>query len=130
MSRLLKLFLPVFLVRFMVLPAYAAIDWRPVDPQELTSRTPVVEKDADAEAIFWNIWFDDSKSGKSIFMHYLRVKIFNARGVESQSRVDLTYINCKKITDNVARTIKPDGSIIELKKKAILERTLIKKGKA
>ena len=129
MIRLLKLLFSAFLIALSGPPAYGAIDWKPVDPAELASRTPVVEKDSDAEAIFWNVWFDDSKSDKSVSTHYLRVKIFTARGVESQSRVDLTYFSGDKITEIVARTIKPDGTIIELKKEAILERTLIKRGK-
>ncbi len=28
-------------------------DWKPIDPAELALKTPTVEKDADAEALFW-----------------------------------------------------------------------------
>ena len=28
-------------------------DWKPIDPSELSAGAPAVERDADAEAIFW-----------------------------------------------------------------------------
>jgi len=30
-------------------------EWRPIQPAELSAKAPVVEPDADAEAIFWEI---------------------------------------------------------------------------
>ena len=30
-----------------------ADDWKPITPMELAQKTSIVEKDADAEAIFW-----------------------------------------------------------------------------
>ncbi len=33
-------------------PALSADDWKPIDPAHLAMKTPMVEKDADAEAIF------------------------------------------------------------------------------
>jgi len=119
----------LFAAMLAAIPVYGQINWRPINPQELALKIPMVDKDADAEAIFWNIWMDDSQPDKTIFRHYLRVKVFTARGVESQSRVDLTHFGKDKITDIFARTIKADGSILDLKKDAILERALIKQGR-
>jgi hypothetical protein len=105
-------------------------DWKPVDPGELTLKTPMVEKDADAEALFWEVKIDDSPEGDLIFNHYIRVKVFTDRGRESQSKIDLPYGELYgsqvKIQDIAARTIKPDGSIVELNKKDIFERTIVK----
>ena len=39
-------------------------DWRPVTPEELASKAPVVEPDADAEAIFWEVKIDASSESK------------------------------------------------------------------
>ena len=108
--------LAVMVVLSCTWTAQAAEDWRPVDTADLASKTPVVEKDADAEALFWEVRLDDAQTDKTVFKHYLRMKIFTARGVESQSRIDLPYEARTKIADVVARTIKPDGTIIELKK--------------
>lgn len=110
--------------------AAAAEDWKAVDPAELALKTPTVEKEADAEGLFWEVRIDDSPDGDLIFTHYLRVKVFTERGRESQSKIDLPFGNFYggevKIKDIAARTIKPDGSIVELKKEDIFERTIVK----
>src|SRR5712691_9969300 len=90
---------------FLILPAltcllacvsFAALaggdDWRPVDPAELASRTPVVEKDADAEVIFWDVSIDDS-SRDLVLNHYVRMKIFNERGKDTHSKVQIPFGN-------------------------------------
>lgn len=106
-----------------------ADDWKPIDPAHLNLKAPVVEKDADAEAIFWEVRVADEDQGseyRTILSHYVRIKVFTERGKESQSKIDLPYLDRYNIKDIAARTIKPDGTIIELKKDAIFERTIIK----
>lgn len=97
-----------------------------MDPADLASKTPVVEKDADAEAIFWEVRIDDSLPDELSLKHYIRVKIFTDRGKASQSNVDLQYSGSTRIKDISARVIKADGTILELKKDDIFERTLVK----
>ena len=121
----------VCVVGFASVPATAAAeDWKPIDPAELALKTPMVEKEADAEGLFWEVRIDDSPDGDLIFTHYLRVKVFTERGRESQSKIDLPFGNLYggeiKIKDIAARTVKPDGSIVELKKEDIFERTIVK----
>jgi hypothetical protein len=121
----------VCLLVFAPMPATAAAeDWKVVDPAELALKTPTVEKEADAEGLFWEVRIDDSPDGDLIFTHYLRVKVFTDRGRESQSKIDLPFGNFYgsevKIKDIAARTIKSDGSIVELKKEDIFERTIVK----
>src|SRR5215218_1398866 len=82
----------LFLLSSVALPARAG-DWKPVDPAELTMKEPVVEKDADAEALFWEVRVDDNPEGDLIFNHYVRVKVFTDRGRESQSKIDLPFGN-------------------------------------
>ncbi|HEU4794935.1 MAG TPA: DUF3857 and transglutaminase domain-containing protein, partial [Pyrinomonadaceae bacterium] len=93
-------------------------------------KSPTVEKEADAEGLFWEVRIDDHPDGDLIFNHYIRVKVFTERGRESQSKIDLEYGKLYgteiKIQDIAARTIKPDGSIVELKKADIFERTIAK----
>ena len=105
-------------------------EWKPIDPAHLTLKSSTVEKDADAEGLFWEVRIDDNAEGDLIFNHYIRVKVFTERGRESQSKVDLLYGKMfgseVKIKDIAARTIKPDGSIVELKKEDIFERTVVK----
>lgn len=108
--------------------ARAADDWQPVGADLLGQNEPLVEKEADAEAIFWQVRLDDENNGdpRSVLSHYIRVKIFNERGAEAQGKVDIPYWNNMSIKDVNARTIKSDGTIIELKKDAVFERTLIR----
>src|ERR1051325_2316520 len=111
-------------------PSSAGDDWRPVDPAHLAMKTPVVEKDADAEAIFWEVRVQDEAEGgdpRTVLSHYIRIKIFTVRGRENHSKVDLIPVTRNtKFKDIAARTIKPDGTIIELQKDAIFEREIVK----
>ena len=126
---LLGLLLCIF-VSFATSIQAAGDDWKPIEPAHLALKSPTIEKDADAEGLFWEVKIDDNPDGDLIFNHYFRVKVFTERGRESQSKVDLIfgklYGGETKINDIAARTIKPDGSIVELKKEDIYERTIVK----
>lgn len=100
-------------------------DWRPIDLSDPTLKKPVVETDADAEAIFWDVQLDDS-SKDLIFSHYVRIKVFTERGRALESKIDITYSGNFRVESIAGRTIKPDGSIIELKKEDIFDRTIVK----
>ena len=100
-------------------------DWRPLDPAELALKTSTVEKDADAEALFWEVRLDDSQLEEFSLKNYIRIKVFTERGKESQSRVDLPFLGSTRIKDIAARVIKPDGSILELKKDDVFEKTIV-----
>lgn len=117
----------VVLCLALLLPVIVPADeWRPIDPAEMALKAPVVEKDADAEAIFWEVRVDDSQLDQIAFNHHLRIKVFTERGKELQSKVDLQYDNSSRIKDIAARVIKQDGTIIELKKDDIFDSTLAK----
>ncbi len=101
-------------------------DWRPVTPEELAMKTPKVDPDADAEAIFWEVRIDDSSSEDLSLQHYVRVKIFTERGREKYSKFDIPFTKGMKIKDVAARVTKPDGSTVEIQKDDIFEREIIK----
>jgi hypothetical protein len=110
--------------------AYGDQEWKPLDPAHLTLKAPLVESDADAEAIFWEVRVADEVDGgepRTVLSHYLRIKIFTERGRESQSKIEIPFGKVFgreiKIKDIAGRTIKADGSIVELKKEDIFERT-------
>ena len=104
--------------------------WREVTPAELQLKTPKVEADADAEAIFWEVRIDDSASDELSMKHYVRVKIFTERGREKFSKFDIPFIKGeRKIKDIAARVIKADGTIIELTPKDIFEREIVNANK-
>jgi hypothetical protein len=99
--------------------------WLPVDPAHLALKTPTVERDADAEAIFWDVQVDYS-SDKMVLANYVRIKVFTERGKEKQSQVDLPYLGKDKIEAIAGRTIRPDGSVVELRNDSIFDRQIIK----
>ena len=104
----------------------AGEEWRPLDPAHLGLKAAVVEPNADAEAIFWDIRVDDGGQNDLVLNHYVRIKIFTERGRENHSKIDIPYLSGVKIKDVAARTIKPDGSIVELTKDDIIEKTVVK----
>ena len=101
-------------------------EWRPVEPADIALKTPVVEPNADAEALFWDIRIDDGGMNDLVLNHYIRIKIFTERGRDEHSKVDIPYVGGTKIKDVAARTIKPDGTIIELAKEDIIEKVVVK----
>ncbi|MGH9949347.1 MAG: DUF3857 and transglutaminase domain-containing protein, partial [Pyrinomonadaceae bacterium] len=101
-------------------------DWRPVTAEELAAKTPVVEPDADAEAIFWEVRVDDSSTSQLTLKHYVRVKIFTERGREQFSKHDLPFTKGTKIKDVEVRVTKPDGSSVVINKEDVVERDIIK----
>ena len=104
----------------------AGEDWRPIESTDLALKAAVVEPNADSEAIFWDIRVDDGGQNDLVLSHYVRIKIFTERGREKHSKMDIPYIGGVKIKDIAARTIKPDGSIVELAKDDIIEKTVVK----
>ncbi len=102
------------------------VEWRPLDPADLALKAPLVEPDADAEAIFWDIRVDDGGENDLVLSHYIRIKIFTERGRDLENKIDIPFINGTRIKDVAARTIKPDGSIIELAKTDVVENTIVK----
>ncbi|HEU0172992.1 MAG TPA: DUF3857 domain-containing protein [Blastocatellia bacterium] len=115
---------------FLFVSAQAQVQaWKPIDPAHVALKAPVVEKDADAEAIFWEVYFRDEYNGSTadkIFSNYVRIKIFTQRGVENHGKVDIMYSNRGNVHDIAARTIKPDGSIVEMKKDAVFDREIVR----
>lgn len=124
--------LPVFVFLLALASSYAVFsqdkDWRPLTPDELGSKKPLIDPDADAEAIFWEVRIDDSSSDDLSLKHYVRVKIYTERGRDKYSKFDVPFTKGTKIKDIAARVIRPDGSIIEIKKDDIFEREIIKAG--
>ena len=117
-----------FVFLFLGTSLVKAEDWKPIEPAHLALKAPLVDSGADAEAIFWEVRVNDSETDPT-FDHYIRIKVFTERGVEKQSKIDIIYPDKIRIRGISGRTIQPDGSIQELKKDGIFERTVIKANK-
>lgn len=102
-------------------------DWRPITAEELAMKSPLVEPEADAEAIFWEVRVDDS--GRDLASNnYVRIKIFTVRGREMFSKYDIHFFKGVSIKDVGARVTHPNGSTFFLKNEDIFEREIIKAG--
>src|SRR5436309_2433083 len=121
--KFLRVTISIFVMAIGLQTAYGQ-DGPPFTATDLASER-AVDTSADAEALFWDIHIEQTES-KTVLSHYIRIKIFTDRGVESQGRVDLPYGGRNSIKDITARTIQPDGTVIGLKPDAIFERTLVK----
>jgi hypothetical protein len=114
---------------FVSAPSLCAADWHPVDPADLAATSPKVEKDAHAEVILWEVRVSDEAMGgqpHSVFTHYLKTKVFDQRGAEMVSKVDIPFIGHVAISDIAGRTTQANGTVIALKKDAVFERMLVK----
>ena len=110
----------------------SAQDWKPVNRSELEMTGPVVEKDAPAEAIFWEVTIRDMVDivgTRTLWSNYVRIKLFSQLGVEQQSKVEIPYFDGTEVRDIQGRTIKPDGSIVVLQSNSITDRTLVQAGR-
>ena len=109
-------------------------DWRPVTPEELQMKTPKVEPDADAEVLFWEVRVADEygRGFRTVMRHYIRIKIFTEKGRDDNNRIDIAFGKAGdlgvdiSVKDIAARTIEPDGSILEVKPSDIFERETVK----
>lgn len=126
------LFLAPMGLATLILPAHAFADsWAPVSREDLALKQGRVEADADAEVLEWEIQVKDEWSGEEIRSSQTqrqRIKIFSERGRDKYTRIDIPYTKGTRLSDVAARTIRPDGTVIEVKKDAILERTVLKSG--
>jgi hypothetical protein len=114
---------------FVSAPSLCAADWHPVDPADLAATSPKVEKDAHAEVILWEVRVSDEAMGgqpHSVFTHYLKTKVFDQRGAEMVSKVDIPFMGHVAISDIAGRTTQANGTVIALKKDAVFERMLVK----
>lgn len=108
------------------------IAWLPVTDEERSLKAPKVDKNAGAEAIFWrtHVWDELlSSDWRRVYSHYARIKVFNEKGKEKVSTVDIvTFRKDTSVLEIAARTIKPDGTIVEMNKDAIQDRNVLRAG--
>src|SRR5208283_2895520 len=113
------------------------VAWEPVTDAERQMSAPAVEKDAGAEALLWTVhvvdeyrenYADRALYPERALYHYVRLKVFDEKGKEKFSTIDIEFGPKIGIEGVAARTIKPDGSIVEMKSNAVYERDLVRAG--
>jgi hypothetical protein len=110
------------------LPPSEFVAWLPVSAAERDQKSPVVEKDAGAEILFWRVHvvdelLSDNRSFQRVFYNYVRLKVFDDGGREKTATIDLPY-RAGRVTDVSGRTTKADGTTLELDRKTVYQRDL------
>jgi hypothetical protein len=108
-----------------------AEDWRPITPEEMAMKAPRVEKDADAEAVFWDVRTQDEMGSgytRKTRVNYVRLKIFTEAGRQKYGTINIPYYNGTSVSGIAARTTKPDGTQLDLTKEAVFDRQVAKAG--
>ncbi len=125
---LVKSALPYLALLSLALPAFAA-EWRPINPEELALKQSKTDPNADAEALFRDVYIENAiiGSNQNVQITYIRIKIFTDRGREKYSDFKIEYLGKSHISDVAGRTIHPDGTILDLKKDAIFDKVEVKK---
>ena len=108
------------------------IAWLPITDGEKQQKAPLVDKDAGAEILQWRVRVVDEilSSGdlQRVLYNYIRVKVFDEKGKATASTVDLPYRSPGNILDISGRTVKADGSVVELDSKTVYRRDLTRSG--
>jgi hypothetical protein len=103
-------------------PWAAADDWLPVNSADLAAKDSAEKSGAHAIYLYREDIRDDTQSRDDI---YERIKIFTEEG-KKYADIELPYYrNIYSITNVRARTIRPDGSIVEWNGK-LLDKTIVK----
>jgi len=127
-----RVVLAVGLAMLLSLPGNAKAGknkWAPILPADMAMTQSNFDPDAGAEVLLWTIRVEDQLQGHSlrtIIRHELRTKVLNVRGAEAAGRVELAHPRDVSIEDIAARTVRPDGSVVELSDDQIFDRTLVK----
>lgn len=116
-------------------PPSEFVAWPPLSDADRALNAPVVEKDAGAEILEWRVHVVDELLGNNtdlqrVLYHYVRLKVFNEKGKEETATIDLTYRAPGAILDVAGRTIKPDGTVLDLDRKTVFQRDLVRAGRA
>lgn len=105
-------------------PAHAT-SWAKIDPRDPALAAPAVSPSADAEIILWEITVSDYGNWvatQSVIQVHVLIKVFTERGRDLASTHEIPYAE-GHISGFAARTVQPDGTVIELKKDALYDRT-------
>lgn len=90
--------------------------WLPIPPEDLAMKDNPKQPGSDAMILYREVNVD---ARNATVDNYLRVKIFTAQGVKDQADVELPYNKDQESIGGIrARTIQPDGKIIDFQGKA------------
>ncbi len=106
-------------------------DWEPVPAGQLALTRSVIEPGVAAEIISWRVWVEDGVNGIHLRQtrdHYVRLKIYTGQGAQDLAKLDIDYpLRDVQVESISARTVQPDGTVIPLDRRAVIQETVVKK---
>lgn len=111
--------------------APARAGWDPVPAADLAQTAPQVEPGAAAEILLWRVTINDVYDG-DFSAHqemFVRLKLFDDRAVQKYATVPFSYAQGTEIDEIQARTVRPDGTILEVPHKAFFDRAIYRRGR-
>jgi hypothetical protein len=119
------LFLILAAVEYPVSTAHAGIGFQPVSPEELKMTSEPLAPGAPAIILYRQVDRDDSGRGTIHEDNYYRIKILTDEG-RKYGNIEIPFVKeADQVVHIQARTIKPDGSIVDFDDK-VLEKSLFK----
>ena len=98
------------------------LQWQPIAPGDLALKDNPDDPGEDAMTLYHEVYVDEPAHA---ILEYIRIKIFTDEG-RKNADVELTYVpGSSEIRDLRARTIQPDGRIIDLNEKP-LDQVIVK----
>ena len=123
-------YLPSALLSLWLAGGCLQAQWQPINPADLTMKQSKLDPNADAEALFRQVWVSSEQHGenvKNVYSEYVRLKIFNERG-KDLGNLQIPFFGSTTVYGVSGRTIHPDGSIVNLSKDSIFEKVVEKRG--
>jgi hypothetical protein len=118
-------FLVLAAAEYPAVAAHAGEGFQPISPEELKMTSEPLAPGAPAIILYRQVDRDDSTRGTVHEDNYYRVKILTEEG-RKYADIEISFLkNIDEVTHIRARTIKPDGSIVEFDGK-VLEKSLLK----
>jgi hypothetical protein len=110
--------------------ARASSGWKPISEGDLKmTAAEIGDPDAEAAILFREGELDDDETEGTSLKVYVRIKIFSERG-RRYADVQLPYrVDLGRISDVHARTIKPDGTALDVEGKEIFDKLVASSGR-
>ena len=109
-------------------PHARALDWLPVTEADRAASASKIDPEAGAEILYRMEQIDNGGTEGAMIEEYVRIKVFNEKGVRRVSKMQVYYDEHEVISWLDARVIKPNGAIINVDKKSFFDSKVVKFG--
>ncbi|EDY82887.1 hypothetical protein VDG1235_2510 [Verrucomicrobiia bacterium DG1235] len=113
----------IILALAIVSPLFSA-KWEEIDPAEFSVTESSIDPEANVEYIFQNIGIVQYYIDWSMHTRYefhFQLKVFDEVGVDEMTQYEIPLYDGMWVSELDARTVKPDGSFVEIDKDSIFD---------